>query len=442
MIHTPAAVGILRPGIPGLILLLAVIAIGIPCAPARPVFGVLGDTRWVNDPHGCPGCPNTDRPQRLHEEGIRNVEIRVPWSEYEIAPAVYSPEKIKFLKDRVAMLERNGLKAVLNIEWHRYPEWIWQIPDSSYVGAAGIRSGDLDRRSRGRRPNIVFNQNVRDHLIGVIRSLAKELGPQHFFSVRISNGGIQGELAFPDAKEDTLWAYDANAGAAGESVRPATIPRRPFGDWRPGYPATAEQMEQWYRWYVDALADAAEFQIIAFKQAGFSGPFQVMMPGKGARPSAVAKSLSALSAGEPMPNELVSMGVAWHMVARAIQDKDQVSLHCSSVAEENPVDLTKPGDARDPMDKANWPFIDGLGASRWIAVIADHYGFLKSGENPGKGDANGGYYYGDMAANAIAQAAAAGFVSFDWAHHENLWSRHRLLDDKLAPAIKRSGAGN
>jgi len=134
------------------------------------------------------------------------------------------------------------------------------------------------------------------------------------------------------------------------------------------------------------------------------------------------------------------MGVAWHMVASSIKDKDDVSLHCSSVAEENPVDLSKPDDARDPLDSRSFEFIDGLGASRWIALVADHYGFLKSGENPGKGDANAAYYGNGLARNALEQSKAAGFISFDWAHHEShhesLRGRKPCSKNRLLPTSK------
>lgn len=86
------------------------------------------------------------------------------------------------------------------------------------------------------------------------------------------------------------------------------------------------------------------------------------------------------------PDEIRVHELKLRLVAASIKDRNGVSLHCSSVAEEKSVNLPMCGNSRNPLDPANFAFIDGLGASRRIALIADHHGFLKSGKNPGKKD--------------------------------------------------------
>jgi hypothetical protein len=103
-----------------------------------------------------------------------------------------------------------------------------------------------------------------------------------------------------------------------------------------------------------------------------------------------------------------------------------VIAYVSSVADESgDNDTCQPSDDSLPLSS---PEMDSWSATRWIARIANAYGMLVGGENPGYGQpASLDTFYtevsaaGEMAV-ALAQARSCGFTVFYWAHDTNLWS--------------------
>jgi hypothetical protein len=291
---------------------------------------------------------------------------------------------------------------------HYTPEWVCGLPGATFRDQFGTTTCQP--------PNMVFSETVRARIKRAIEHVATDFGAENFWAVRVQNGAMQGEIGYPPADGNRFWAYDDNA--SGGPDLPRTIPPRPHPDWVPGdVSTTPAQVREWFNWYMAALADAQDFQIAEYRRRGFTGPFWLIMPGSCCHVNEVERYLDG-HLGDA--NQFIGQGSArWYMV-RALKEKANVGVYTSSLAEAGGAhDSCQPGDAslseRDPV-------VDGFGAGRWIGFIAQKFGLLAAGENPGPAQSNG-YGYGTGMMEAAARIAhSCGYAAMYWAHEDDLYS--------------------
>ena len=85
------------------------------------------------------------------------------------------------------------------------------------------------------------------------------------------------------------------------------------------------------------------------------------------------------------------------------------------------------------------PALDNWSSTRWIAFLADHYGYGASGENPGYGDSVPESYYDNpsgLVQDATGLAKSCNLRAFYWAHDWNLWDNGGLDFSDYANAIQ------
>nr|MBA3234490.1 beta-galactosidase [Chloroflexota bacterium] len=340
--------------------------------------------------------------------GVSVVHLELSWSNYESSDGVFNSTYAAQMRQRLATMRAAGLKVVLGAGLQYPPAWAYSYPNSRYVNQYGGTSREL---------NLTFNATLRAKATRYLRQIQADLGLNNFWAVRVGAGGAI-ETVYPAHNADQLrsnayWAYD-----------PAAQAGSPFPGWKPGQTTyqgrvfTSADVRTWYDWYVGALVDGVDWQLGAYRDLGFTGFLQVLLPGQGTRPLDYAKGIATYLDGSADGNRTMSRGAAWDRVLARIANKRNVVAYVSSMADGSGWnDVCQSSDAAVALTA---PAIGLWSAARWTSYLADRYGLAKNGENPGFRDTT---TYGlAMLDHATAQMKACGFQGLMWAHDDNLYS--------------------
>ncbi len=282
--------------------------------------------------------------QAEHAAGVRMAQLELGWDAYEPRDGVFDERYADRQRARLRTLREAGMQVVLGIGLQYPPDWVLAAADAQYVNQYGEAAAV---------PNLTFNQALRDKAEQYIARVDRDLGLRNFAAIRVGSGGLI-EALYPTGhfseRPNSFWAYDANAQAG--SRRPPTIPAPPYVGWRPGErayqgrPFTAAQVEEWYAWYLAALADGVRWQIGTYRGLGFDGRYFVLMPGVGVRPAAYQSAIDRYLASDD-PDGILGRGAVWHKLVEALRDQPGVVVYVSSVADGSGADdLCRPEDAR------------------------------------------------------------------------------------------------
>ncbi len=244
-------------------------------------------------------------------------------------------------------------------------------------------------------------------MIKAIAHIASDFGAANFSSVRVMTAGVAGEISYPGG--GTYWAYDANA--SGGADRPSTIPARPFPTWKPGDNSlSVADIRTWLDWYLGALADAVDFQVLAYEAAGFTGPFHPVQPGLGVKPSGVESAINSARVNQ----KLLGQGVAWYQLFGKYKTRAKMTAYTSSLAEKGMGQDCKAANAVAAPTSAA---VDAFDVGRYMAWIGTQYGVRGAGENPG---CCGTGYGIAMLQSAARVADSCHFSYLYWAHESQL----------------------
>ncbi len=388
------------------------------------------------------GTLETD-PAKASEEyaaGVRVAMQSIGWSNYEPADGVFNEAYMDDVKNSIKMDLAAGLKVVISPAIQYPPSWVMNLPGAHYVNQYGVTASPGSAGGYG-DPNFVFSQTVRDKVAQfethVMQQLAAdpEIGYRNIWAIRYVNGPL-GEALYPLADDqqghnNSYWAYDANAQGQGRD-RPATIPANPFPGWVPGdttyhgQPFSTAQVRQWYNWYLNALIDFINWHTELYRNPhgiNYQGYLQLLTPGVGARAFEYNGSIARYLDGSRDPNGTVSRAAVWYKIYPALVDKTGIVAYVTSMADGSGIpqnDGCHGGEAQ--VNYATDPQVDTWSAVRYISGLADKYGMLKSGENPGSGGQNQGVVYGlAMMQTAARQMQSCHFQGMFWAHDSDLY---------------------
>ncbi|GGL91447.1 hypothetical protein [Nakamurella endophytica] len=340
--------------------------------------------------------------------GVKVAMLELNWSKYEPRPGVFDTQYEKIMRSKLTSLQAAGMRVTLGLGLHYTPSWIFSVPNSRFVDQYGRQSKEA---------NLVFNQQVRGYANLYLARIGKALHYSSFWAVRVTSGS-RSEVMYPSGGQ--YWAFDRIA-LTGVGL-PSTLARNPFPSWRPGRAGLSRaQVNQWAEWYVGALADAANWQAGTVRHNGFRGYFQIVTPGVGVQP----KPLAALVARN-LPNGTLGVGAAWEVLYRKLSRMPNRVAMISSVGDGSHGNVGCTATDRSvPLDSTatyQWS------STRWISRVADQYGFLKAGENPGMpGSVAGLALYRSTASTGLMAVAvklsrSCGFQGLYWAHDDNFWN--------------------
>ena len=343
------------------------------------------------------------------QAGASVAMFDLDWASFEPTQGQFNAAYISGMKSFLSSYRAAGMPVTLGLGLQDPPSWVFSLPDGNYVNESGATASEAD---------FVFSEPVRQAAALYLQQVAAALPLSEFWAVRLTSGGDE-EMLYPGG--GSYWAFSQSA-LTGTDL-PPTMTANPFPNWRPGQSGlTQSQLDQWVNWYVGGLDDVTAWQMSTLSALGFTGYYQLVTPGSGTRPDALAAEEQS-----NMPdNAVTGVGAVWDRYYGMLPDKSRVVAYISSVA-----DTSGNDDSCQTSDESialTSPEMDSWSATRWIARVAAANGLLVGGENPGYGQpASLDSHYQDtsshgMMADAIRQATTCKFQVFYWAHDEDFTS--------------------
>jgi hypothetical protein len=384
-------------------------------APSSPLFGTL-DTQ----------LPSIGADKQA---GAAVAMFELDWSSFEPKKGQFNSAYIAGMKYFLTEFRSAGMRVTLGLGLQNPPSWIYSLPDARYINESGHPANEAD---------LVFSEPVREAAAAYLKQVAAALPLSEFWSVRLTSGG-DGEMLYPAG--GSYWAFSQSA-LTGRDL-PPTMKADPFPNWRPGRSGlTPTQLDRWVNWYVGGLDDVTCWQMSTLSSLGFTGYYELVTPGSGTRPDALAAQERS-----NLPDDAVTgVGAVWDRYYAMLPNKSKVVAYVSSVADTSgDDDSCQASDTSLPLAS---PEMDSWSATRWISRVAAANGLLVGGENPGFGlPASLDSHYRDtsshgMMADAIRQATTCKFQVFYWAHDSDfssgiiplsLYKKYISLADKGSP---------
>ncbi len=379
------------------------------------------------------GLSYADVAKKEHDAGVTVAEVTIAWKDYETADGIFNENLMAYEANKINIFLQAGQKVDVQLAIHYVPSWVLRIPDALYINQYGVTAPQADGYND---VNYVFNATVRkkvqDFEAHALRQLNALVGFNRIWDFRV-DGGDGGEALYPPTADDlghtnSYWAYDANAQGIGNNL-PLGVSKTPFPGWHPGQtnytgrPFTISQVQQWYDWYFNSRMNYYNWQVALYRNAGFSHYLTFETPSFGTRPDEYAANIHGYLDGSSDPNGTMSRAAVWQNLYPALTDKTNIIAYVSSMADpgsQPPNDTCRPGDASIVFDTDR--SVDTWGGVRYVSYIADKYGFLKGGENPGYGAGVGSGYGIAMMNNAAREMATCGLIGMFWAHDDRLYT--------------------
>lgn len=354
---------------------------------------------------------------QLYAAGVRVVHLELGWDLYEPNDGVFDAGYAAAAAQKLKTFQATGLQVVLGVGLQYPPSWVYNYPDSRYIDQDGRAAGPV---------NLTFNAVLRQRAAAYVTRVNQDLGLNNFVAVRIGSGGLT-EALYPGADAgggtNSYWAFDANAQRG--AGRPATIAANPYPGWHPGQTTyqgqsfTAAQVQRWYDWYLGAMVDGINWQLGVYRQLGFAGDEQVLLPGLGSRPDEYRAAIANHLNGVGDDNHTMGRAAVWNKVIADLTTRERVVIYISSLADGSGGDDSCA--SADQTVREDDSQVDSWSAARWISYNATRHGLAKNGENPGRGDTN--TYGPNMLRAAVRQMQSCGLQGMMWAHEANLYDR-------------------
>ena len=342
------------------------------------------------------------------KDGVSMAMFELNWSSFEPTQGAVSASYLATMKSELAAYQSAGQRVTLGLGLQNPPSWVFGLANSTYTDQTGATSTEAD---------FVFSQAVRSAAASYLSLVAANLPMSSFWAIRLTSGG-DGEMLFPGS--GTYWAFN-NAALTGSGLA-SGMTTNPDPSWKPGTAGlTAAQIKTWVTWYVGGLDNVTNWQMTTLNKLGFTGYYETVTPGSGTRPDVLVTDEQS-----NLPNDgTTGVGAVWNLYYSKLSGKSRVIAYISSVADNSgDNDLCQSTDTSVSLTSDT---MDSWSATRWISRIADQYGLLVGGENPGYGMPSSldSFYTNTTSAGemttAIAQARSCDFSVFYWAHDVHLW---------------------
>jgi len=371
--------------------------------------------------------------QKEHAAGISVANVTLAWKDYETADGIFNENQLARVVSDIKTFLQAGQKVDVQLAVHYVPSWVMKIPNAYYLNQYGIRAPQVYGFDD---PNYIFNatvrQKVQDFETHALQQLNAQVGLNSIWDFRIDAG--DGGEAYYDFSNDgkhhtnSYWAYDVNAQGTGNNL-PTGVNATPFPNWKPGqttykgHPFTTAQVQQWYDWYFNARMNYCNWQVSLYRKAGFNKYLTFETPGSGTRPNEYTNNINHYLDGSDDPNGTMSRAAVWQKFYPAITNKTNIIAYISSIADSSGVpanNLCQASDRNVNIDTDTR--VNNWSAVRYVSNIANKYGFLKGGENPGYGTSDANSDYGmTMMSIAAKQMQSCGLIGMFWAHDQNLY---------------------
>jgi hypothetical protein len=375
---------------------------------ANPLFGVLGA-----DAYHYPGNLTADA-----DAGLDLAVINIGWDDWEPtqptegASPVFDQDYISAVEGDVAQYRADGFAVVIDVGLQYAPGWVSSLAD----GQLEDQNGDLSTSA-----DFEYSQAVRTAATAYIDDVVGTLCGISSYRVGLS---ASGEMLYPEAPDDQWWAYTASAQGDDPGDLPSTVTASPMPGWVPGHTTwdnatvTTSQVQGWYDWYLGALTDAHLWEITTFRQAGFNGTLEYVMPGLGALPDLYQARINDNLADETYdPVHTMNTGAVWWEVLPDLPTADAVvdisSVDDTSGAPEG--NACQTADATVELSTGTNAF-DDWSDTRYLSYLANRAGIPTVGENPGQADDTSP----SALSNIMALVSSCGLTGLQYAFDDTL----------------------
>jgi hypothetical protein len=310
--------------------------------------------------------------------GLRLAMINIGWDEWEPEQGSFDDAYISQQAATVAEYLSAGWTVAVDVGLQSPPSWALGLPYGQLVDQDGNSSGT---------PDYEFSEAVRAAATTYISSVVSSLTGVSYYRIGLSTSG---EMLYPPVSDNQWWAFSPLAQGSASGL-PAGVGVAPMPGWVPGSTTwdgeavTQAMVQSWYDWYLGALINAHTWEIDSFRQAGYQGLLQYVMPGVGAVPSLYQQSIAGELAPNPDdPYNTMNTGAVWWDVLPQLPLTGAV-VDISSVGDGSGDPVNNVCQASDSsVDYTSQPsVIESWSATRWLTYLAGLNHLPVMGENPG-----------------------------------------------------------
>ncbi len=310
--------------------------------------------------------------------GLRLAMINIGWDEWEPEQGSFDDAYISQQAATVAEYLSAGWTVAVDVGLQSPPSWALGLPYGQLVHQDGNSSGT---------PDYEFSEAVRAAATTYISSVVSSLTGVSYYRIGLSTSG---EMLYPPVSDNQWWAFSPLAQGSASGL-PAGVGVAPMPGWVPGSTTwdgeavTQAMVQSWYDWYLGALINAHTWEIDSFRQAGYQGLLQYVMPGVGAVPSLYQQSIAGELAPNPDdPYNTMNTGAVWWDVLPQLPLTGAV-VDISSVGDGSGDPVNNVCQASDSsVDYTSQPsVIESWSATRWLTYLAGLNHLPVMGENPG-----------------------------------------------------------
>jgi hypothetical protein len=376
---------------------------------------------------------NPSRFQADTQAGFRLSEIDVNWATAEPANNRFAASYFRAIKAQITKYHAAGWQIAISPGFQTPPSWLTDLRDGRLDDQYGPTS----------YPNYEFSQAVQNATFAYVRKLVKALGPD----VTYYRDGFseQGEMLIDDTPNNAWYVFDraaecedlANLAVANCNPMPGWIPGSNYA----GRPVTLKAATAFYDWYEGALQSLELGFIRTVRKAGFTGEFQLVMPGIGSSPMALKARLAAgLAPGPYDTYSTMNTGANWQSLLSNLRQRkvSGIVVDISSVGDGSgspvPNNECAPGDSAVALAQAD-PWISGWSDTRWITYLARRNGFAVIGENPGNTDLQ------DLPP-ILGLVRSCGLLALQWAWDDQLVEEGTSSLPQIAATLTTTTNGN
>ncbi len=308
------------------------------------------------------GLSYADVAKKEHDAGVAVANVTLAWKDYETSDGVFNENQMAYVANSINTFLQAGQRVDVQLAIHYVPSWVMQIPNAYYVNQCGVTAPQSYYDS----PNYVFNNTVRQKVQNFETHALQQLNAR----VGLNN----------------IWDFRDD-------------------------------------WYFNSRMNYYNWQVALYRNAGFNNYLTIETPGFGTRPDEYRTNINNYLNGSGDSNGTMSRAAVWQNLYPALTNKTNIIAYVSSMGDDSgvpPNNLCQPSDMNVNFNTD--PIVNTWGAVRYVSYIANKYGFLKGGENPGWGTGDDPDYGITMMDNAAKQMESCGLIGMFWAHDDRLYT--------------------
>ena len=354
--------------------------------------------------------------------GIANAVINLSWGNWEPSAGVFDPIYMQSIRSAIARYTSAGWKVSIDVGLQQAPSWVYQTANSRLVDQNGRSSPTAD---------FEFSNQVRSAATAYIDSVTSSLTGVEAYRIGLSENG---EILYPDTSSNQWWAFSPAAQSGGPDL-PAGVGADPMPGWIPGTTAwggatvTGAQVSAWYSWYLGAMVNAHAWEMTTFRNGGFGGQLDLVMPGMGALPQPMNQRLAAdLAPGSYDSFDTLNTGAVWWKFLDSLPSLTNTAIDDSSLYDWSGAPRANSCQAGDESVAYTDQRVFFWSDTRWLASLAHRHGMGFMAENPGANTP------ADLAP-MIALARSCGVTELQWAWDYTLQGGHPVSAAQLGAAV-------